>query len=216
MLHSQIDHITVTAPTLAAGVDYVSRALGVTPRQGGVHPRMGTHNCLLRLGPALFLEVIAVDPAAPRPGRPRWFALDAMTPQQSPRLAMWVARTSDIHGAVRQSPLPVGKVEPMSRGELNWLISIPEDGSLPFDGVAPALIQWHADPHPASRMPELGCSLLRLQGYHAQATRISSMLDAIGFEGEFSVVAPDVGEGPGLAADILTPHGLRRLGGSGQ
>jgi hypothetical protein len=216
MLHSRIDHITVTAPTLADGVDYVSRALGVTPRQGGAHPRMGTHNCLLRLGPALFLEVIAVDPAAPHPGRPRWFALDAMTPHQAPRLAMWVARTSDIHGAARTSPVPVGKVEPMSRGELNWLISIPEDGSLPLDGIAPALIQWHTDGHPAGGMPDLGCSLLRLQGYHPDAARIAGMLDAIGFEDEFSVAVPGAGEAPRLIADILTPHGPRRLGDSAQ
>jgi len=212
MLRSWIDHITVTAPSLASGVDYVSRALGVTPQPGGAHPRMGTHNCLLKLGETMFLEVIAVDPQAPPPNRPRWFALDSMTPQQPPRLAMWVARTSDIHIAVRASPPAVGVIEPMRRGELDWLISIPEDGSLPLDGIAPALIQWQAEAHPASRMPDLGCSLLGLHGYHAQAARIGGMLDAIGFEDGFSLAIPEQGRAPCLIADILTPHGPRRLG----
>jgi hypothetical protein len=214
MLHSYIDHITVTAPSLEAGVDYVARALGVAPSMGGKHPRMGTHNCLLKLGDTMFLEVIAIDPDAPPPDRPRWFALDAMASQQQPRLAMWVARTSDIHSAVREAPRSVGKVEPMSRGPLNWLISIPEDGSLPFDGIAPTLIQWHTDRHPASGMPDLGCSLIRLEGVHPQADRINQMLDAIGFEGVFSLIQSRPDERPWLAAEIQTPAGLRRLDGA--
>jgi len=48
-------------------------ALGVTIPFGGVHPLMGTHNHLLRLGAALFLEIIAPDPAAGPLPRPRWF-----------------------------------------------------------------------------------------------------------------------------------------------
>jgi hypothetical protein len=214
MLSSRIDHITVTAPSLTAGVEYVSRVLGVTPQKGGEHPRMGTHNCLLKLGDAMFLEVIAVNPDTPDPDRPRWFALDAIKPAQPARLAMWVARTSDIHAAVRESPVPVGKVEPMSRGALNWLISIPEDGSLPLDGIAPALIQWHTERHPAAGMPDLGCSLIRLEGFHPQADRINRMLEAIGFEGAFSVTQSIPGGQPWLAAEIQTPAGLRRLGGT--
>ena len=31
----------------------------------------------------------------------------------------------------------------MSCGSLNWLLTIPADGSLPIDGVAPTLIEWH-------------------------------------------------------------------------
>ncbi len=213
MLHTLIDHITVTAPTLAAGIDYVQRALGVTPQAGGEHPRMGTHNCLLKLGDSMFLEVIAINPAALGPDRPRWFGLDAMTPLQQPRLAMWVARTSDIHSAVRVSPVDIGKIEPMSRAALNWLISIPEDGSLPLDGIAPGLIQWHTDLHPARQMQDSGCSLAALEGHHPQADRINHMLEAIGFEGEFSVAPCGPGEQPWLAAEILTPGGLRRIGG---
>lgn len=56
---SFLDHITVTAFSLEAGAAFVSETLGVAPQAGGEHPRMATHNLLLRLGDAMFLEVIA-------------------------------------------------------------------------------------------------------------------------------------------------------------
>jgi hypothetical protein len=214
MLHSFVDHMTITAPTLSTGIDYVRRVLGVTPQAGGEHPRMGTHNCLLKLGETMFLEVIAVNPDAPRPGRPRWFELDAVRPDQAPQLAMWVARVSDIHTAFRESPVDVGAIEPMSRGPLNWLITIPQDGSLPLDGIAPALIQWHTDEHPARRMQDMGCSLVRLRGFHPEADRINAALEAIGFEGPFSVTEIGKTGQPYLTAEIMTPLGVRCLGGA--
>ncbi len=72
----RLDHITLLAPNLAAGRDHVQELLGVSPEEGGAHPTMGTHNLLLRLGDSLFLEVLAIDPDAPSPPRPRWFGLD--------------------------------------------------------------------------------------------------------------------------------------------
>src|ERR1700739_2059301 len=100
MPHAQLDHIVITAPTLALGVDFVRQTLGVTPQMGGEHPRMGTHNYFLKLGEKIYLEVIAVNPNAPSPQRPRWFALDQVGPDELPRLATWVARTDDIKAAV--------------------------------------------------------------------------------------------------------------------
>lgn len=127
MPRSHIDHIVVTAPSLATGVEFVRRTLGAMPQIGGAHPRMGTHNYFLRLGEKVYLEVISVNPDAPHPGRPRWFQLDQPDSIGSPRLATWIARTDDIRTAVAASPVSLGKVEPMSRGQLSWLITIPED-----------------------------------------------------------------------------------------
>ncbi len=73
---SKLDHLAIVAPTLEEGVAYVEKTLGVPMAAGGKHPEMGTHNRLLRLGDDIYLEVIAVDPEAPRPERPRWFGLD--------------------------------------------------------------------------------------------------------------------------------------------
>lgn len=82
-----VDHITVTAPSLEAGSEFVRKALGIAPQSGGEHPRMGTHNRLLRLRESMFLEVIALNPSAIGPARPRWFALDTLTPQSMPALS---------------------------------------------------------------------------------------------------------------------------------
>src|SRR4051812_30813067 len=121
---SHIDHLTITAPTLASGLDYVRDMLGVVPQIGGEHPRMGTHNVLLKLGERMFLEVIAINPDAPALSRPRWFGLDRLDADQSPRLATWVVRTADIGAAVAASPVPLGNIEAMSRGKFTWQITI--------------------------------------------------------------------------------------------
>ena len=210
MLRSHIDHLVVTAPSLESGVEYVREALGVAPQPGGEHERMGTHNCLLKLGEKTYLEVLAVNPAAPAPNRPRWFQLDESESVQVPRLATWVVRTTDIQAALAASPVVSGYVTPMSRGELNWLITIPRNGALPLQGIAPTLIQWQV-PHPASALTDCGCLLQRLEGFHARAQKVRDMLDAIGFQGEFSVCAVAPGESAQLVAHIQTPAGMRRL-----
>lgn len=205
MPRSRLDHLTVTAASLQEGVDYVRRALGVEMQTGGEHVRMGTHNCLLKLGEKLFLEVIAPNPDAPRPDRPRWFQLDEPESVKAPRLATWVARCDYIHAL---APASLGKIETMARGSFRWLITIPEDGKLPLQGIAPALIEWRSETHPAQGLKDLGCSLVRFEGFHPQPETVTSVLRSIGFDGEFPVSR---GEAPRLVAHIQTPAGPRRL-----
>lgn len=211
MIQSRIDHIVITAPSLAAGTDYVHRTLGINPEPGGEHPLMGTHNALLRLGETTYLEVIAVNPNAPRPDRPRLFELDHLSNDGKTRLATWVMRTDDIRAAVSVTEIPLGNVVVLGRGQLNWLITIPADGCLPLQGVAPTLIQWLTDSHPAIQLQDSGCSLIRLEGYHPDAEKIRAMLEAVGFAGTFSVHPLDAKESPYLVAHIETPDGLREL-----
>ena len=94
-MKTTLDHLAIVAPDLDTGCAFVTRALGVDLQPGGAHPRMGTHNRLLRLGPDIYLEVIAIDPSAQRPDRPRWFGMDDLDFDAPPRLATWVARTDD-------------------------------------------------------------------------------------------------------------------------
>lgn len=209
----RIDHITVTAPSLETGSAFVHGCLGVRPQAGGEHPRMGTHNMLLRLGAEMFLEVIAVNPRAPGPPRPRWFALDGLAHDAAPRLACWVARSGDIREAIGAASEDLGAVEPMSRGALDWLISIPEDGSLPLGGAAPALIQWHTAAHPAAGMQDMGCTLAALDILHPQPQRLRDLLAGLGLSEPGVRVSVVEARTPGLSAHIRTPSGMRTIGG---
>ena len=208
-MRCEIDHLVITAPTLASGADWVERALGVAPGPGGAHPRMGTHNLLLRLGESAFLEVLAVDPAAPGPGRPRWFGLDATGPDDAPRLAAWVARTGDLGACPGELLEWLGPVEAMSRGTREWLITIPADGGLPMGGALPALIEWQSPRAPAGAgLPESGCALAGLGLRHPQCGLLNELLGLAGLDDPVAIGAGT----PGLWADIDTPAGLRRLG----
>jgi Glyoxalase-like domain len=208
----QLDHVTVAANSLAAGVSHTERALDVEIPTGGSHQIMGTHNHLLRLGEMLFLEVIASDPVAGPLLRPRWFALDdpriRTQLETSPRLCTWVVRTEDIAAALRSTPKEAGEVVKVGRGKLEWLISVPPDGSMPFDGAFPTILQWPAGPHPASQMPDLGCSLVRLEIEHPDAALISQLLKPF-FDDQR--VQFSAGPAVSMRATIKTPKGERQL-----
>jgi hypothetical protein len=205
-----IDHITITAPTLEAGAKLVKDSLGVSLQKGGKHPRMGTHNLLLRLGDSLFLEVIACDPKAEKPKRPRWFALDEINNNTPAMLKTWVVRTNDIHTNAHSCAESPGNIEPMSRGKTQWLITIPDDGSLPIDGGAPALIQWqNNDSHPASKLKNYGLSLVKIQIYHPEPKRLLRFLSSINLKDNVDVVEADETR---FIATISTPTGVKTLG----
>src|SRR5471030_123247 len=211
VLRPQLDHITITAPSLEIGLEYVRQTLGVDPQVAGEHPRMGTHNYFLKLGEKLFLEIISINPSAPRPDRPRWFQLDAPDRERPVRLATWVVRTDDIYATAAASPIALGEVEPGSRGQVNWLMTIARDGNLPLQGIAPTLIQWPAGVHPTSTLRESGCALVRLEGFHPEAQMVTRILQSIGLEGNFRISPLPQNDRPYLVAHIQTPGGLRQL-----
>ena len=213
-----LDHLVITAPTLQSGADAVAQALGVQLEAGGEHPRMGTHNRLLRLDGTAYLEVIAIDPAAPPPGRPRWFGLDSrpeagrdQPPAALSRLSTWVLRTPDIKAVSGSSTEELGEILSMSRGNLNWLISVPEDGAPVMGGVAPTLIQWQAEPHPATRLQDQGLALVKLELFHPASARVSRLLLSLGFDDPQVVPLGCSDRAPYLVAHIDTPKGLRTL-----
>lgn len=208
---STLDHIVVTAPTLKSGVEWVRDSLHATPEYGGMHARMGTHNCLLNLGEQTYLEVIAPDPNAPEPDRPRWFELDSLDRESPPRLSAWVARTTDVRSTVSASSEPLGAIEPMSRGELSWLISVTDDGSLPLGGIAPILIEWHTATHPSANMRDSDCRLLRLELRHTEVERVDRLLRSIGLEGNVAVKQIADGAAPCIVASIQTAGGEKTL-----
>ncbi|NLR75691.1 VOC family protein [Leeia sp. IMCC25680] len=205
----RIDHLTVTAASLEAGVAWVSAQLGVPLQPGGEHVLMGTHNRLLRLGPRCYLEVIAPAPHLAAPERPRWFALDDPA-MATPALRAWVARSVEIEAAAARLQGEVGTVCAMSRGDLLWQISIPEDGRMPWGGVLPMLIEWPEGIHPAERLPDQGVRLLGLHWSHPQASAVQALLDTLPLQD--ACLQADTPEAmPRLRARVLTPAGERWL-----
>jgi len=202
----ELDHIVVAAETLAGGVPAVESALGVTLAPGGEHALMGTHNRLLSLGPGAYLEVIAINPDAPPPGRPRWFDLDRF--DGAPRLTNWVARCADLTAAVAASPAGVGTIHDLQRGDFRWRMGIPDDGCLSFGGAFPGLIEWQGGLHPADRLPDAGCRLVRLTIRHPEARALRAALAGRIADGRIVVE-----DGPEKAFEALieTPQGMRVL-----
>ncbi len=141
----EFDHLVVAAATLDQGSAWVESHLGVAPGAGGKHPTMGTHNRLLSLGPGRFLEVMAIDPEAPAPARPRWFEFDVPTVRErlarSAALVHWVERTGDLEAEIRDYPVPV-EITPFVRGAYRWRMALTRDGSFPAGGEVATLIQW--------------------------------------------------------------------------
>ncbi|CAG2147701.1 hypothetical protein LMG31506_03660 [Cupriavidus yeoncheonensis] len=220
-----LDHLVIAAQTLDAGTEYVADALGIAPHGGGAHAAMGTHNRVLGLFGGMYLEVIALDPDAPAPQRPRWFGLDSDNVrarlQAGPFLLHWAARVerpADLTRWQAQYPGQIAPVIPMQRGDLRWRITVPEDGSLPAwhgeaasagDGLLPSLIQWDVSPHPGASLPRQDLALRRLAGRHPNAELLRQGLAWLGGEALMTLEQSD--GPPQLVAEIETPQGVRTL-----
>ncbi|NSX56516.1 VOC family protein [Parasulfitobacter algicola] len=200
-----LDHLAVTAENLASGVSYVENALGVQMAPGGQHDYMGTHNQLLGLG-IFYLEVITINPEAPKPSHPRWFDLDNIS--GPPKLTNWIVQTDTLDETLAKSPAGTGTPVKLTRGDLHWQMAVPDDGKLPFDGAFPALIQWEGADHPALRLPDLKCRLKQLHVTHPQADGLRDALSVLDFG---DVVSVHQGPAKNLQAEIETLHGIRIL-----
>lgn len=205
------DHLVLAAADLDAGAAWLEQHLGVALAAGGRHVRMGTHNRLLGFGENFYLELIAIDPAAPPPGRPRWFGLDSLPVTDRPRLIHWVARSDDILRDTAACSEDLGEILPMERGDYRWRISVPADGHLPGEGLVPTLIQWDVSQHPASRLPDAGCRLMKLEGFHPQPARIRTALDSLGLGSRLDVHSCPAEDPAQLVAYLRTPSGLIEL-----
>lgn len=204
------DHLVLAARDLDLGAAWLEERLGVTLSGGGKHIRMGTHNRLLSLGERFYLELIAIDPQALPPGRPRWFELDSLQADR-PHLVHWVACSEDIVRDTAASGEDRGEILSMERGDYRWRITVPSDGHLPAAGLLPTLIQWDVPFHPAGRLPESGCRLMKLEGFHPEPERIRAGLAVHGLAPHLGVHACPAGEAPQLVAYIRTPRGLVEL-----
>lgn len=159
---TRLDHLVFGAADLTAGCAWMTEHIGAAPVGAGKHPAMSTHNALWRIGDS-YLEVIAIDPDAPHPGRPRWYGLDDPGTQAQlatePMLLTWVVE----HVAPEALPEPTGPALPFTRDALSWTLTVPEDGLPPCAGHQPAIISWGAGTlSPGLTLPDQGLGLVKL------------------------------------------------------
>ena len=98
----RLDHIAVACESLEEGRAWVEERLGKPLQPGGKHARFSTHNLLLGLEGGIYVELIAIDPDAPDPGRRRWFDLDDFS--GAPKLTNWICATENLADALALAP----------------------------------------------------------------------------------------------------------------
>lgn len=178
------------------GARWVEERTGVSLDAGGRHDTFGTHNRVLSLGPDNYLEVIAVDPDAAPPARPRWFELDTSAMRErlaaGPALIHWVVRVGSVDDIA--DPLE------MSRGDNRWVVGVPRDGRMPLGGLAPSRILWRTPP-PSTRLSDKGIRLESLVVATREPELVRNLIRDVG--GPVSVTAgSDV-----VSATLMTPQG---------
>lgn len=203
-----IDHIVYGVPDLDEGVADLERRLGVRAGAGGRHAGNGTHNALMGLGGATYLEVIALDPSQERRRGPAAFGLDHLA---EPGLVGWAMRTDDIEGVVARSRaggFDPGEIRPLSRTRpdgvrLDWRLTTAPPDHPGF--VVPFLIDWMEAQHPSETSPP-GATLVWFGVRHPDPDRIQSALNALGAD-----LRVDRADTAGLVAVIRGAHGTVEL-----
>lgn len=203
-----VDHLVWGGQSLEQEIERLENWTGVRAVPGGRHPGEGTRNALIRIGQAMYLELIGPDLAQAAPPRPRWFDLDTLT---EPRLITWAAKGTDLEqraAAARAAGFELGEVRSghreLSNGQvLSWRLTYPH--LRPGAGLVPFLIDWGQSRHPAQTAPG-GVQLVELRAEHPDPATIRAPLRVLGLELE--VVA---GGRPALIAILDSPRGRIEL-----
>jgi hypothetical protein len=209
----KLDHLTVIAPSLAEGVLHVRNCLGLDVPFGQRHVYMGTYNHLLQLGDSVYLEIVALDPEAEAPDRPRWFGLDDQSKvrrdwDDGRRLRGWVARSDAIDAVMAGREDIFGEKVALPAVNPSFDFSIPTDGSLPLDGAAPSIIDRRGRARSMTTIADLGARLISVTLEHPDPAAVKTLYHALKLERP-----PEVRNGPRLRyrAQIETRAGLMEL-----
>jgi hypothetical protein len=141
------------------------------------------------------MEVISIDPSATMPQssaqKKRWFSLDSQSTKRrlslAPQPLCWVAAVDNIEQAVSHCGYNPGKIIEVTRDDLRWRLTVPENGKLSFDGVLPILIEWPNGKNPAERMPESNVCLQQLTLFHSNPKKIKGILSKLNILGPINI-----------------------------
>ncbi len=198
-----VDHLVLGAPDLAAAAAEFAARTGVTPAPGGRHPRFGTHNALVALGGASYLELLAPDPD----GGPLGGLGALVRTLTETRLVTFAAAVDDAESVAAaaaaaglEAAISDGARRTPSGGDLAWR-NVVLSGH-PYGPLVPFFIEWRpGTTHPASTSPP-GCRLLALEVRHPDPAGLADLLAALGLD------HPVAGAGAArLTALLDTPRG---------
>lgn len=176
----RIDHVSYAARPegLQATAQALGEQLGITPRDGGVHPRFGTRNIILPLAEDRYLEVVEVldHPASDK--APFGQAVRARSELGGGWMA-WVVAVDDL--APIEERLGRRAVEGQRHTpegvELGWrqigIKGLIADPQLPF------FVQWNTMEHHPSRLVQ---SEVKLTGLHISG-EVERVREWLGFTG---------------------------------
>lgn len=176
----RIDHIVLGVADLDRGIAEMQRRTGVRAVPGGSHPGRGTHNALMSLGPGIYLEIIAPDPAQNTP--PQGFDMLASLEKLTP--IGWAVATDDapaLRSDLADTGLKPGALRPGSRAlpggsMLSWV----SFGLADAPELAPFFIAWgQGARHPSTTSPG-GCRLGSLSLASPDAARLTAIVDRLG------------------------------------
>jgi hypothetical protein len=158
----------------------MQRRTGVRAVPGGSHPGRGTHNALMSLGPGIYLEIIAPDPAQKTP--PQGFNMLASLEKLTP--IGWAVATDDapaLRSDLADLGFRLGPLRPGSRtlpggGTLNWV----SFGLADAPDLAPFFIAWgQGTRHPSTSSPG-GCRLGALALATPAPAALAALVDRLG------------------------------------
>ena len=204
----KIDHLVLASADLAELTTHFTGTTGISPVAGGAHPAWGTHNALVGLGEAQYLELIA-----PQPGKTGPWARQFRNFHE-PTLAGWCVRVANLaqiadvaHAYGCRTRTMAGSRRTTDGMLLEWellFLSHPElNPALPF------FINWGDTPHPASTL-ETEITLHSLEIATPGAEELTELLTAINIKG----VAVSERADTELTAVLTGPQGTFSLEGT--
>ena len=200
----RLDHLVISGKTLDEATYHIESRLGVKLQEGGCHDRFGTHNRLLNLSDGIYLEAIAIDSRAENPSYPRWFSLDTF--DEEAKITNWVCRSENINLDFKNIFFKNAEILQLERDKLEWLMALPKNGNLPFDGAFPALLQWKTNP-PTNNLIQSGCTLKHMTIFHPEAVKLRKKIQVL-YDPRISFEMHNRVE---FFAEFHTPNGIRTM-----
>lgn len=199
---SGVDHVILGIGDLQRGIEELERLTGVRAVYGGAHPGRGTHNALISLGGAQYLEILAPNPEDR--GSTPWIGelgnLTSLTP------VGWAARSGDLPALqqiLKGQGIETGEIRPGARNQpdgtrLAWRTL---DLTAPSP-LLPFFIEWDpATAHPSETTPK-GCRLTGFSLHDPAPEALRKPLQAAGLGVEVLEA-----EKPGIRISLACPKG---------